>query len=151
MLPSCNRIHSLVDRIVFCKGKSDQLYEPQDLCIWTAPGLCLQDHIYFHTNYTIWRRAVTLLGNKQERLTWKSTPVLVFKDAPKILTATHIYLLPSNPTELLPLFLTVHDNNQVLLLKNKKIFVILTIALSSELKPTDMDSCIATTILLLQY
>ena len=33
----------------------------------------------------------------------------------------------------------------------KKIFVILTIALSSELKPTDMDSYIAATILLLQY
>ena len=63
----------------------------------------------------------------------KSTPSLVFKDAPKMIMATHIYLLPSNPTELLPLFLTVHDNNQVLLLKNKKIFVILTIALSSEL------------------
>jgi len=33
----------------------------------------------------------------------------------------------------------------------KKIIVILTIAMSSELQPTDMDSCIGTTILLLQY
>ena len=31
------------------------------------------------------------------------------------------------------------------------IFLTLAIALSSELQPTDMDSCIATTILLLQY
>ena len=113
MLPSCNQIHSLVYRTVFCKGESDQLYEPQ-VCIWTS--------IYFDTNHTIWRRAVTLLGNKQKGLTngamfctgmsGKSTPVLVFKDAREILTATHIYLLPSNPTELLPLFLTMHDNNQ---------------------------------------
>ena len=33
----------------------------------------------------------------------------------------------------------------------KRIFVILAIALSSELQPMDMDSCAATTILLLQY
>jgi len=75
-------------------------------------------------------RAVTLSGNKQKGLTsgamfytgmsGKSTPLLVFKDAQEILTATHIYLLPSNPTELLPLFLTMHDNNQVLLIRNNQ-------------------------------
>jgi len=121
VLPSCNQIHSLVYQTVFYKGKSDQLYEPQD-CIWTL--------IYFDTNHTIWMRAVTLSGNKQKGLTsgamfytgmsGKSTPLLVFKDAQEILTATHIYLLPSNPTELLPLFLTMHDNNQVLLIRNNQ-------------------------------
>ena len=39
----------------------------------------------------------------------------------------------------------------VLLCHCKKIFVVLTIASSSELQPIDMDLCIATTVLLLQY
>ena len=122
MLPSCNQLHSLVYRTVFCKGESDQLYEPQN-CIWTS--------IYFDTNHTIWRRAVTLLGNKQKGLTngamfctgmsGKSTPVLAFKDAPKSLRQLIYTCFPViHANELLPLFLTVHDNNQVLLLRNNQ-------------------------------
>jgi len=126
-----DQMHSLVDETVFRKGKSDQLYEPQDIVYLdcTRPVSSGLDQLRYSLKEScnsireqagkIDQRCYVL-----QRYVWKvytsaGVQGCTLENISNDLDSNS-YSLPSSPTELLPLFQTLHDKGQVLLLTNNQ-------------------------------
>ena len=126
---SVDQIHSLFDKAVFSKHESIQFYEPKgivhlDCTRPVSPGLDLLRYHLEESCNSIREHA----GRIDQRC------YVLHRYVQKFYTGVHectlesiskglegnSHLLPSNPTELLPLFQTLHDKGQVLLLRNKQ-------------------------------
>ena len=126
-----DQIHSLVDKAVFRKSEGNQLYEPKDIVYLdctrpVSPGL---DQLRYNLD-----ESCNSIREHAERIDQRC--YVLHRYVWKVYTSAGVqghtlesiskglegnsHFLPNNPTELLPLFQTLHDKGQVLLLRNSQ-------------------------------
>ena len=126
-----DQIHTLIDKTVFRKSEGNQLYEPKDMVYLdctraVSPGL---DQLRYNLEEScnsirehagkIDQRCYVLHRYVQKTYTSADVQGCTLESISKDLEGNS-HLLPSHPTELLPLFQTLHDKGQVLLLRNNQ-------------------------------
>ena len=128
---SVDQIHSLFDKAVFSKHGTNQFYKPKGIvhldC--TRPASSGLNFLRYHLEEScnsirkhagkIDQRCYVLHRYVRKFYTNAGVHGCTLESISKDLE-DNSHLLPSNPTELLPLFQTLHDKGQVLLLRNNQ-------------------------------